>query len=603
MAKRCRWSLLVAVWLALAVAGCSLTPSKSTKVSPNWSRGLRVGTASLPQPVAMAVNEAGTRVYLAWSARIEKHTELRYVRLDEQADLVIDEVLPASLFLPREPQLVLDDSGTLHLFCLARSRSDEPEGLFHLPMDQEGRLLAQPTRLSDANGTVTSFWALADREGRVDVLWATEGGPEPGIYHQHLGRWGDEPSAVTLVVPGGEYPTAQVDAEGGMHLAWLQPLRGSKELRYAFFPQGKVEKVEGMTLATLGTGTGTILQRPALGLDDNYVYIFWSAEYRSGLQAGSAAAHWVSFPLGRPDRKRTDQVLLPGDHPGLPLRRVTAPLWKVRIQMTYKMLPDLVELPPEGVRRYSGFIYMPAVVSGQGAELPVAFCMMVKYRVHSYVQPVLTLFKDGQLIGYQMAGRTRHFSLYPRLAADEAGNLHLAWVDQAGLGLYEVYYATTAAKARAQLDRLDSTDILVGIVDTAWGMLSGLALIPLFIPILFVPLIWVVLYYIVGRGDDLRERRAQIVLLVAVVLYLGGRFLLLGPVFNTAPLLRHMPAWLAPAWLWGLPVLLLIPAALALVLYIRRAARPSLFIGFFIFTLTDVLLTLMLYGPGFFGEG
>lgn len=165
-----------------------------------------------------------------------------------------------------------------------------------------------------------------------------------------------------------------------------------------------------------------------LGLDRSHVYIFWSAEYRSGLEAGSAEASWVSFPLGRPDESQATQVMLPGEYPGLPLRRLPSPVWKAR--MTQKMLPDLVELPPKGVRHFSGFIYMPAVVPGQRAELPVTFSMMVKYRMRSHVQPVLTLFSGGQLIGYQMAGRTRHFSLHPRLARDEAGNLHLVWVDR-----------------------------------------------------------------------------------------------------------------------------------------------------------------------------
>lgn len=594
MLKRGLWGLLVVVWLVLALAGCSLTPSRSIKVTPSWSRGLRVGIASLPQPVAMAVNEAGTRVHLAWSARTEEQTSLRYIQLDEQAKVMVDKALPPILFLPREPQLVLDGGGVLHLFCLASLRSGEPQGLFHWPLDQGGRLLAEPARLSDVKARATSFWALADREGQVDIFWATEGGAEAGIYHQHLGRWGEEPGPVTLVARGGECPTAQTDGEGGLHLAWLHARQGSqKEVRYAFFPRGRVKAVEGTTITTIRLGTGTLLQRPVLGLDDGHVYVLWSVEHRAGLQPGSAAANWVSFPLGRPDERWTGQVKLPEGHPGPPSRQA----------MAHLMLPDLLELSPEGVRRHSTFTYMPAVVPGQGAELLVALCTMVKYRVRSHVQPVLALFKDGQLIAYQMAGRTRHFSLHPRLTADGAGNLHLVWVDLAKPGAYEVYYATTAAMARAQLDRLDSTDILVSIVDTTWGMLSGLALIPLFIPILFVPLVWVVLYYIVGREDNLRERRAQVALLVAMVLYLGGRFVLLGPVFNTAPLLRYMPARLAPAWLWGLSVLLLIPPALALTLYIHRASRPSLFVGFFIFVLTDILLIMVTYGPGFFGEG
>ncbi|MDH7486200.1 MAG: hypothetical protein QHJ81_07960 [Anaerolineae bacterium] len=598
MLKRCRWCFLIltAAWLVLAVAGCALTPTRSAKVSPDWSRGLRLGVASLPQPAALAVNEAGTEVHLAWSAQAEERTALRYVRLDEQGRVARDEMLATSLFLPREPQLVLDGSGVLHLFCLARLRSSEPEGLFHLPIGQEGQPLAEPVRLSGADETVTSMAALADRAGQVEVFWAVEGGPAPGIYHHRLGQ---EPVSTALVVPQGEYPAAAVDAEGGMHLAWLQGRQGGqKEIRYAFFPGGDVGPAQGAVVASLHVGTGTLLQRPALGLDSSHVYIFWSAEYRGGLQAGSAETSWASFPLGRPDRSRTNQVLLPGEYPGLPFGRLPSPTWQARL--TQRLLPDLWELPPEGVTRYSGFVYMPALAFGQWPELPVALSMMIRYRAHDYVQPVMALFQGGQLLGYQVAGRTRHFSLYPRLAGDQAGNLHLVWVDQAGWGNYEIIYATTAAAARAHLDRLDATDVLVGVVDTVWGMLSGLSLIPLLIPAVFVPLVCIVLYYIFGREDSLQEKGPRVVLLIALILYLGGKLLVLSPVFATVPLLDYTTGWLTPVMQWGSPVFVLALAVLALILYIRRAGRPSLFVGFLIFVLVDALLTLVLYGPGFF---
>lgn len=604
MSKRHRWGFLIvtALWLVLAAAGCGFTPTRSAKVSPDWSRGLRLGLASLPQPAALAVNEAGTEVHLAWSAPTEERTALRYVRLDEQGRVVRDEILAPSLFLPREPQLVLDGSGVPHLFCLARLRADEPEELFHLPIGQEGQPLAEPVRLSGADETVTSMAALADGTGQVEVFWTVEGGPAPGIYHHRLGQEGRSNAAplhAALVVPQGETPAAAVDAEGGLHLAWWQGRQGGqKEIRYAFFPGGEVGPAEGTVVASLHVGTGTLLQRPALGLDSSHVYIFWSAEYRGGLQAGSAETSWASFPMGRPDRSRTNQVLLPGEYPGLPFGRLPSPTWQARL--TQRLLPDLWELPPEGVTHYSGFVYMPALASGQWPELPVALSMMIRTRAHDYVQPVMALFQGGQLIGYQVAGRTRHSSLYPRLAGDEAGNLHLAWVDQAGWGNYEIIYATTAAAARAHLDRLDATDVVVGVVDTVWGMLSGLSLIPLLIPVVFVPLVWIVLYYIFGREDSLQERGPRIVLLIALILYLGGKLLVLSPVFATIPLLDYTTGWLTTVVQWGSPIFVLALAVLALILYICRAGRPSLFVGFFIFVLVDALLTLMLYGPNFF---
>ncbi|MBC7224369.1 MAG: hypothetical protein H5T59_08885, partial [Anaerolineae bacterium] len=43
-------------------------------------------------------------------------------------------------------------------------------------------------------------------------------------------------------------------------------------------------------------------------------------------------------------------------------------------------------------------------------------------------------------------------------------------------------------------------------------------------------------------------------------------------------------------------------ASLALALYARRSERPNLFWGFVWFAVVDIVLTLTLYGPAFFGD-
>mgnify|MGYP005846237183 CR=1 FL=1 len=608
MASRFRKSLRVTflVFLLLAAAGCSLTPTRSTKVADNWSRGLRLGAASVPQPVALAVSDRGERVHLAWSLKKEEgRTALCYVQLNGQGQVTAERDLTGSLLLPRESQLVVDGGGTLHLLGLARLHSGEPDGLYHVPLNLEGEPLATPTRLSAADEKVAHFQALPGRGGEVLLFWASKEGTSPGVYYRRLEAGTAGGGAATLVVPEGTNPTFQVDAQGGIHLAWLQARRGDEwEVRYAFFPNGQVGPVEGMPLTTFFKALGTLLQRPDLGLDEGWVYVFWSLEYRSGLNAGSAETDWVTFPVGHPEQSKVSRVMLPGAATGLPLRRGGTPTWQFRItQATGKVLPDMIELPSEGVQGPSDYVYMPTVAPGQEGQLLVGLSLMVQYRTRSNVQPALALFADGRLVAYQIAGQTRDFSLYPHLLTDEKGDLHLAWMDQAEFGRYEVYYATTAEAARAELDRLDATDVAVGVFDTVWGMLSGLTLIPIFVSILFLPLLWVGAYYVLGPEDDLEEKAAKIALAVALLLYLGAKLVVLGPMLAQVPFVSQIPSALAPLWLWGMPLLLLILAALALFFYVRRAGRPSLFGGFFVFVITDALLTLLAYGPAFFAGG
>jgi hypothetical protein len=49
------------------------------------------------------------------------------------------------------------------------------------------------------------------------------------------------------------------------------------------------------------------------------------------------------------------------------------------------------------------------------------------------------------------------------------------------------------------------------------------------------------------------------------------------------------------------PALILLVALAAVYVYARRAERATIFVAYLIFALTDVVLTLILYSPGFFG--
>ncbi len=88
---------------------------------------------------------------------------------------------------------------------------------------------------------------------------------------------------------------------------------------------------------------------------------------------------------------------------------------------------------------------------------------------------------------------------------------------------------------------------------------------------------------------------------MALVLYLSAKFLVLSPVLAQAPLLDRMSGVLAVLWYWAVPLAVVALAALVVSLYARRSARASLFGAFFVFALSDTLLTFGVYGPSLFG--
>ena len=51
----------------------------------------------------------------------------------------------------------------------------------------------------------------------------------------------------------------------------------------------------------------------------------------------------------------------------------------------------------------------------------------------------------------------------------------------------------------------------------------------------------------------------------------------------------------------GVQLLTLALAFVAFLLYARRSGYPRLFMGFIIFAVADAMLTLLVYGPGFYG--
>jgi len=129
-------ALLVA---SLLLGGCgSVEPEKSQKASADWSRGLRVGVASLNQAVALQVAGEGEEVHLAWSEAGERGMEVAYLRLGQGAREEVRVRLSPGLFFPRELALVLDGADVVHLFCLGSGARNRHDGVYY------SSLLANP---------------------------------------------------------------------------------------------------------------------------------------------------------------------------------------------------------------------------------------------------------------------------------------------------------------------------------------------------------------------------------------------------------------------------------------------------------------------------
>ncbi|MCB0234834.1 MAG: hypothetical protein KDG58_11555, partial [Anaerolineae bacterium] len=151
-------SVLLLMLLLAILAGCAGARERSFKISEDWSRGNRIGTASIRQPVALAADNDGA--YLVWPVRTEDATRLKLVRLDADGLVVSDTISELNTIFPQSLQLLVGDE--LHLFLVTRVASGQLDGVYHVALSRDGQPLSELQRLSGADQKVGE---VAARQG------------------------------------------------------------------------------------------------------------------------------------------------------------------------------------------------------------------------------------------------------------------------------------------------------------------------------------------------------------------------------------------------------------------------------------------------------
>jgi hypothetical protein len=334
-----------------------------------------------------------------------------------------------------------------------------------------------------------------------------------------------------------------------------------------------------------------VAHAPKIGLARDDVYIFWSLERRGGgVSTPMAETYAAIFPQGRPELVvRPAKVAIPAD-----------------IRLTFSAVETdlpLHELAPAtkgaNARR---FVYLASAAHAQWEALPVAYAVQLEGRTKSIMQIVVAVWQDGQIQGYQIAGKTANFSGQPRLISDGRGQLNLSWLDTAGFGRYDVYYASTAPEMRAEANRITGRDVGESILGVLWGVAQAMGMLPIAFIWLFLPLMLVVIYIFVRAEGDLALRGPRIMLAAAAVLYTACKYMFQPNWLAALPLPRSLSAGASEVFMYAVPVLISLLAAGLTALYIRRRTYASLLPSFMLFVAADALLTLLLYVPGILAE-
>jgi hypothetical protein len=187
----------------------------------------------------------------------------------------------------------------------------------------------------------------------------------------------------------------------------------------------------------------------------------------------------------------------------------------------------------------------------------------------------------------QVVTASSQASTKPTLIADDRSHLHLAWLDTAGFSKYRVVYASTAPQVMANYNALTLRDGVDAVFNSLFRLSTVVvALVASFSMWAVLPLVGLVIYHLVTSEETLDSVRSRVVLGVVLAVEVALT-VALPPRFGVEA------TW--PALRWGAPAAAAAVTAAVTVVVLRRRQDAHLFAIFFLFTVVNSLLQLILY--------
>jgi hypothetical protein len=570
--------LLIAVTL---LAGCSSPVLSKVWLEPSgWSRGVLVGSGVINQPAALQLDEDGG-IYLA--TFVNSDSPVPHIwRFDSTGTLVWQIALEdAETSFPSLPRLATTPEGLTFFWV------DEGH-LFETILDEGGRMLRRPTVIS-GDLDVATFDVETLNDGLT--LWVGGGEDQPGIYSSLDGAtW-------SLVDPLGSRPDASVDTDGNIHLTWahMPPNRSGTEFIYGFYPDGDLVQGRYHVVVQPEFRTTDRIEGPRIALTKDLVFIFWSTEIKTGLQAGVIVPSYLSFYQGQQRQFNAgERITVPGSA-GLEYEDqiddsfVTGPrlAWSADDFGTTQIL----QLTPN---------------TSMADQIVLAIRPRVSFRSQPEHSQIGVLYFDGFTYeSYQLLTTTQASSINPTLVSGPDGYLYLSWLEKSPSGEDVVYLATTSPDMMATFNEVSSDDLKTMVSEAVFGLLSGMVFVPFVLIWLVPPMLLVALTSKLRRPeDDFLTPRT----LLSLGLSIGGYWLIkLGmvPTLRTVvPFLVWIPV--IPAG-WHLILRIGIPVLIAgLGLFVAHRAtyardRKSPFLFIVAYVILDGLLTMAVYGYSLMG--
>jgi hypothetical protein len=538
MRKYALWIALAAALLVVAaiIARNSVQSPMLPRASEAWSRGRIVGHMAVKRPVALRLAPDGG-VFLVWP-NTDGKLELAHLGVDGQ--VLSDRVVPVRARKARDPQLQVGQDGRLHL--LWREQEGQYAGIHYALLQGDGTPVGQPRQVSDPATRVSETPQLAvDAKGRLHALWTDDDGVEWAL----LDEAGETLAGPALLIPEADTPLVRVDAGGRVHLIWQRQVESAVlYVYYAVLDPDTGELGDPQEIAEVQVGGPIQMQGTTLGLGQDVGYVLWS-EYDSRFYRYFFRC--ASFPLDAPEERRVTE-------------------WELR--------------------KGAGPEYLESL-DGQRSPLPVALTEMMTGPDGQVALQVSLIRVGGSSVEEEVVTASTQASMRPVLIADDRAHLHMAWLETGGFGEYQVVYASTGPEVMRNYNALTFVDIVDGALDNVFrlstvivSLVGSLAIWAL------IPLLGLVIYHLVTSEELLETARARIAVGVVLAVEVALTFVV-------PPRIGVDIEWQALRWL--------IPAASAMVTtalvvnVVRRQQETHLFGLFFLFTIVNSVLQIVLF--------
>ncbi|MGB3716933.1 MAG: hypothetical protein WA996_21135 [Candidatus Promineifilaceae bacterium] len=570
----------VTLLLPLLISACGLGSAQPGRVpSPDWSRGVSL-SSDVGGSIGLVVTGAADAVHLVWPTALDDQEHIHYYQLDDTGSLTVERDLELPEGRVRSPRLLIAGDDKLHLLWARRVEGSSNWELWHALLDDSGELASQASQISAPGTKVGSFVVTQDKDGAGYVVW--EDDTAGGLFGVRILPGGrNDPVQLT---ESGSNPGISVGPDGDLHLAWIEP----NGVMYASYPRGELGPANGSLVADLESHPSDFLDGPAVGVVDDQVYVVWSTFAKSGQETGTGRTEYVSFSLEDIRKSPSTRIwILPDEDQPYDPYTSSYPL---------TVLAD----PVISAGLAASYVIEPNTATPLGGELAMVVSAMQEHRLDNYVQIVLVVFEDGEFRGYQLAGKTESFSQDGLLFTDEAGELHLAWLEGRGNRLY---YATTAPDVGSGLNRLGGQDFASVALGGGLDALTGVLFFPLSL-VWFIPGFLLLGIYKLRRDDEtVGDRTSQFLVVVAIISYQLSKALFMPTIISYVPFSAwvDIPDSMTKVLQVLIPLLSLTVGVVIAEIVRRRRPSTSALVYFLIVCGIDAALTLSVYGVGYLG--